>query len=596
MRYLRRLAVLLGLLVTPLAAAEFFPLDRVKPGMKAVGRTVFAGDKIEEFQVEILGVLHNVGPRQSIILARLSGGPLAKTGVMAGMSGSPVYIEGKLLGALAFGFPFATEPIAGIRPISEMIETFTERSEPPAAALRAALAQNRWIPEFDARLLPPAHEPTPGQAQLVPIATPVNFSGFTTRTLEVFGAQLRDLGLAPMQGAGGASRPFSSELGDISKLQPGSTISVGLIRGDFDVTAEGVVTHIDGRRIYAFGHRFLSTGPTELPFMRASVVTLLPSLNQSFKISTAGELMGSIRQDRNTGIFGALGERPRLIPVEINLYSSRSGNHRYRLEMVNDRFLSPFLLQVAAFSTIDATERTLGPSTVRMRGRIDFGTASPAVELDNIYAAENGIANLAALGAALPMAYVQQSGFQGLRVERVRLDITSLDEKRQLRLERCWATKREAHPGEALELAAVLRGENGREVIQKIPFTIPPGTPPGLLQVTFADGQTMNLLDMQGFTPTREATSAAQLVRAINEARKNNSLYVRVWRPDRGFLLQNEPLPSIPASLKSVLAGGTSTSGLVGNTWSTILAEMEIGGLDTVVSGSNTIRITVKEP
>lgn len=599
--FLRSVGVCLCL-AWSLAGADFFPLDRVKPGMKAVGRTVFSGEKIEEFHVEILGVLENVGPRQSIILGRLSGGPLAKTGVMAGMSGSPVYLEGKLLGALALGFQFATEPIAGIRPISEMVEAFVQRAEPPPATLRAALqvvgpasgaGQERWIPPDELRLVPTLADPLPKHPQLVPIATPLHFGGFTERTLEVFGPSLRALGLEPLQGAGGSARAASSELGDPKTLLPGSMISVGLLRGDLNVNADGAVTHIDGNRIYGFGHRFLSSGPTELPFMKASVIALLPNLATSFKISTAGELMGTIRQDRTTGIFGELAARPRMIPVELNVHSSRSGNHQYRMEMVNDRFLSPFLLQIAVFSSIDATERALGPSTFQVRGAIQFGGGRPAVELDNIYAGEANIAMNVALAAAAPMAYVMQSGFQDLRVDRIRLDILSLDEKKQLRLERAWASKREVRPGEQIEFAVALRGENGREVIKKVPFQAPSGIAPGVLNVTFADGNWMNLLDYRG-AGAREASSGAQLVRAINQLRRNSNLYVRVWRADRGFQLQGEQLPSPPASLKHVLSGPAG-SGVVSHTWTSTLAEMEMDGFGTVVSGTETIRVTVKE-
>jgi hypothetical protein len=591
------------MLALPLAAGGFFPIDRVKPGMKAVGRTVFSGDKIEEFQVEILGVLENIGPRQSIILGRCSGGPLAKTGIMAGMSGSPVYIDGKLLGALALGFPFATEAIAGIRPISEMVETFEQRAEPPPPTLRASLEQiamvsggevERWIPAAEPRLLPLPPKPFPAQPQMVQIATPLHIGGFTPRTLEIFGPALRSLGFEPMQGAGGSSSSASNQLGDPRSLQPGSMISVGLIRGDLNINADGAVTYIDGNRIYAFGHQFLASGPTQLPFMKASVLALLPNLASSFKISSAGELMGTILQDRNTGVFGEIGARPHMIPVELNLYSSRNGNRQYRMEMVNDQFLSPFLLQIAVFSGIDATERSLGPATFQVRGAIQFGAGRPAIKLDNIYAGETSIAMNVAIAAATPMAYVMQSGFRDWRVQGVKLDILSLDDKKQLKLERVWASKREVKPGDQIELAAVLRGENGREIIKRTSYRIPSGIASGPLNITFADGGWMNMLDQQ-WAGGRDAASGEQLVRAINQLRKNSSLYVRVWRSDHGFQLQGEQLPSPPASLQSVLAAAPSGGGGMNSTWLSTLAEMELDGLGTVVSGSETVRVQVKQ-
>jgi hypothetical protein len=590
-----RLFLSLGLTASLAVAADLFPLDQIRAGMRGTGRTVFTGERVEEFQVEILGILENIGPRQSIILGRLTGGPLAKTGAMAGMSGSPVYLEGKLVGAVALAFPFATEPIVGIRPISEMIRMFEQRADPVPATLRATVHHGRWVPPENPRLLPVAADVLPTQPKLTAIATPVHFAGFTSRTLDVFGPALRELGLEPLQGSGGAASPHSTALGDPGLIQPGSMISVGLVRGDLNVNADGTITHIDGNRIYAFGHRFLSSGPTEMPFMRSSVITLLPNLMVSFKISTAAEMMGTIRQDRSTGIYGELGARPQLIPVELNMYSSRSGNQPYRMEMVNDRFLSPFLLQLMVFSALDASERLVGSSTVRVRGTIEFPGAAPAVELDNIYSGDNSTAILAALGTALPLAQAMQSGFQDLRIGRVKLDVSSLDERKQLKLERAWASQSEAKPGERIELAAVLRGENGAETIRRVPFEIPHGLPPGPLNVTFADGSSMNLMDLRLTTLGRESTSGTQLVRAINRTRRNNCLYVRVWRTDKGFQLQNDQLPSPPASLRQILGAGPSASGGITNTWTALLADMELEQASSAISGSETIRITVKE-
>jgi hypothetical protein len=332
-----------------------------------------------------------------------------------------------------------------------------------------------------------------------------------------------------------------------------------------------------------------------MPFMRSSVIAILPSRMVSFKISVAGELLGTIRQDRSTGIFGELGARPQMIPVDLNLYSSRSGNQRYRMEVVNDRFLSPFLLQLAVFSALDASERLLGSSTVRVRGSIEFAGQAPAVELDNIYSGEANTALLAALGTALPIAQVMQSGFQDLRIGRIKLDVASLDERKQLKLERAWASRREAHPGDQIELAAVLRGENGVETVRKAPFEIPYGVGPGPLNVTFADGASMNLMDLRLPAAGREATSGTQLVRALNRSRRNSALYVRIWRSERGFQLQNDQLPSPPASLRQILSAGPAATGGITGTWAALIAEIELDGGSSAVSGSETIRLTVKE-
>jgi membrane-associated protease RseP (regulator of RpoE activity) len=263
-----------------------FPLRDVRAGQHAVGKTVFQGNKIEEFQVDILGVLENVGPRQSIILARLSGGPLAETGVMQGMSGSPVYMDGRLVGAVALAFNFSKEPIAGIRPIEEMLAV-GDSPEPGARKV----ASNKRASNGDSFA-----------SKLVDIATPLSFSGFTAGTLDEFAPQLKKLGLEPRQGVSSGGK-LPSKLGAPASLRPGDMIAVELLSGDMSIGAEGTVTAVDGKSIYAFGHQFMSVGNTELPFARAEVLTLLPNLNSSFKISSPLEWMGAITQDRSTSIY-----------------------------------------------------------------------------------------------------------------------------------------------------------------------------------------------------------------------------------------------------------------------------------------------------
>ncbi|MGD0361232.1 MAG: SpoIVB peptidase S55 domain-containing protein, partial [Bryobacteraceae bacterium] len=371
------------------AQTAFFPLKDIKPGMHGIGKTVFSGNRIDEFQVEVLGVLENIGPKQNLILARLSGGPLAETGVLQGMSGSPVYIDGKLAGAVALAFPFAKEAITGIRPIEEMVRvTEAGRTPPQTQVARNEVSLASLFAAKDlTRLLPGRLEPATRDAKLLDIATPVSFSGFTRGTLDAFAPQLRAVGLEPTQGlsSGGPSTP---RMGDPATLKPGSMISVQLMTGDLSIGADGTVTYIDGNKIYAFGHRFLAVGSTALPFTRSEVLALLPVLSASFKISAPKETMGAILQDRNTAIAGELGHAAAMAPVSISV--SRGGKRldSYQMEMVNDRFLSPLLVQMAVFNTIDATERTVGASSFRVTGTIEFHGSSAPLEVNNMYAAD----------------------------------------------------------------------------------------------------------------------------------------------------------------------------------------------------------------
>ncbi len=436
-----------------------FPLSEVRAGQHGIGKTVFSGNKIEEFQVEILGVLENLGPRQSVILARLSGGPLQNTGVMQGMSGSPVYINGRLVGAVALAFNFAKEPIAGIRPIEEMLAI-----SGPAAA--KTTPEPRAAPQgHSAECLPGRLSRTPA-ASLVEIATPVSFSGFTSGTLDRFAPELKKLGLEPRQGisSGGA---LPSKLGNPAQLRPGDMISVDLLSGDLTIGAEGTVTEVDGKRIYAFGHQFMSVGETELPFARAEVLALLPNLAASFKISSAREWMGTITQDRSTSIYGELGRKAETVPVAITVKDGRRAPLGYHMQLVNDRVLSPFILQMAVYSAIDATERTLGLASYSLRGAVEFQHGVQPLKLDNTYSGDFNVPLQASSGVSSPLAYLMAAGFDALKIKNITLEIEASERKRLLQIDQVTASPKEVHAGQPVDLTVTFTGENGVETAKE---------------------------------------------------------------------------------------------------------------------------------
>jgi hypothetical protein len=579
-----RLASLLLLVCSlGLPAADLLPLAEIKPGMRGVGKTVFSGATVEDFDVEILGVLENIGPKQSLILARLSGGPIERTGVLQGMSGSPVYIDGKLAGAVAMAFPFSKEPIAGIRPIADMIAA---PAPPPA---RAAAKLN---PDNLLAALPRRGEAAFGAGKLIDIATPVSFGGFTRDTIERFAPQLRALGLEPMQGIAGGRIP--QQMGDKSALQPGSMISVGLVTGDLNIAADGTVTHIDGDKVYAFGHRFLSVGTTDLPFARSEVLTLLPSISTSFKISAAKELMGSISQDRNAFIAGELGRRASMVPVRIAVARPSGPKQTYSLEMVDDRLLSPFLLQMSVFSAIDATERTVGAGSFLVKGRIEFHNGAEPVRLDNMFTADSNSAMQVALSAAVPLAYVLQGGFDALRIRQVDLEIESFDEKKQLDIDHVFSGRRQVRPGETVELTVGLTGENGALTTRTVSFPTPIGMTPGPLYFTVSDASTANLTELRSAISTTPR-SPAQLISTVNQLKANTRAYVRVWRPDPAYQVGGEDLPAPPPSLAMILGRAQPGYGGLTQGYNSKIAEIEIDGGGAVLSGSKTIQVEIKE-
>jgi len=574
------------------AQSQFLALKSIHAGMRGTGRTVFTGNRIEEFQVEVLGVLENVGPKESLIIARLSGGPLEHTGVMQGMSGSPVYIDGKLIGAVAMAFPFSKDPIAGIRPIEDMLRVAPLLAESPGQYPGQHPAPRPAIALADRDVTRGLSKPQlalAGESRLIDIATPISFGGFTRGTLEAFGPQLRALGLEPAQGlaAGGEIPPA---MGNPADLKPGSMISVQLMSGDMGVGADGTVTYIDGSRIYAFGHRFLDIGATALPFARAEVITLLPNVNTSFKLSSAREWMGTISQDRDTAVSGELGKRPNMVPMSFSVSRATPGRttavESYKMQMVDDPLLSPLLLQMAVFSVIDRTERTLGAATLRVTGQMEFQNA-PAVRLDNLYSADNGVATQVSLNAAIPAAYIMQSGFNSLKLKKVSIDIEAFDEKKQLNIDGLTLSRREVRAGEKIRLNVLLIGDDGAETTRSVDYQVPIGAQPGPLYFTVSDAMAANLTDFHQIL-TSSPRSPGQLIDIVNGLHPNTKAYVRVWRADPAFEVEGADLPAPPASVALILEGSPATR-------NSKVAAMEIDGGGAVISGAKTVQVEVKE-
>jgi hypothetical protein len=565
------------------ASAPIFPLSEVRPGLKGVGRTIFEGDKIDEFQVEILGVLKNaIAPQQDLILARLSGGPLATTGVIAGMSGSPVYVDGKLVGAVSHAFPLSKEAIAGITPIEEMLTVV-----PSAAASTAHWSPNEsyriarvsgGLPELDRVIvgenaaqnpspLPEAQETT----SLSSLQLPLRFGGFSSAAIDLFTPQLRRLGLEPMQG-GVISGSAQNTPPSPTDLEPGSMISLLLVRGDLDLNIDCTVTYRQGNNLYACGHQVLAVGTAQFPFAPAHVIVVIPNLATSFKVDAPGAVMGTIQQDRFDAIYGRVGDKtPPMIPVHVHLDSTLNRKSDYNFEMIQEPFLSPILLNLAVTSALTVTERSIGTSTLNIKAKIRLAGA-PSVDLEDVLSGEVGTANMVGFTVATPLAMLMSSGFPELKVQGIDLSLESLDEKRSATLEQVWSTKSEVRPGDHLEVTALLRLPWGATLTEKIPVEVPGSVTDKMLSLVVGGGSSINTMEFRFSALGGTPRDAQQLVRALNRMRRNNRVYALLMAPQRSFVMQGDEYPSPPPSLlqtfmadpaaaSSVVFSGTSVVG-----------------------------------
>ncbi|PYS70923.1 MAG: hypothetical protein DMF69_12040 [Acidobacteria bacterium] len=584
---------------------QLFALEDIRPGMKGIAKTVFQGTESEDFGVEVLGVIPGFpGPRQSAIIARLTGANAEKTGVFAGMSGSPVFIDGKLVGAIAFSFPFSKEPIAGITPIKQMIDLFNKGSEndkqkakEPRAVSFAQLASTDWKPNLPKpavspmSLLAPVSVDSPLMAlmgqQMTPIATPLVFSGISQESLAMFAPQLAASGLLPVAGVGGAAAITPLVPANDKTFPFGSSISVQLVRGDYSLAAAGTVTLRDGDRIYAFGHPFLSLGTSDMPMTESSVVTVVPNINNSFKLSVPGKMVGSISQDRASGVFGLLGQAPKMIPVKVNLLTSRDRKETYSYEIANDTFLTPLLLNITVFNTITSSERALGDSTIVMKGEIKI-KGQDAIKIDRRFSTMNS-AIMAAGSIASPVSSLLTSGFDDVQLDGITLDISSSDTKYAGTLERVALDRTEVRRGEKVEIQAYVRTESGRQFVQRIPVQIPEDATPGQLLVFVGDGGALQEgSPAKSFVPQ----DLSQLVRAINTVKKSDRLYVKLFRITNGAVIGTSEMPSLPPSMVATLNSERTSGGYTPTVLSPVY-EMELPPAEFVISGQQLIAIDV---
>ena len=610
-RLLFALSASLALLVVSLpAAAPYFPIDQIKPGMVGTGFTVWQGTKVEEFKVNILGVLRNViGPRRDLILARLEGGPLAQTGVIAGMSGSPVYIDGRLAGAVSYSLgSFSKEPIAGITPINEMIEAATlDTPRPPmgvqarlempitresvAAAMRGSFA---WVRPFaerpgDVEILAPASTGVTGQVatMLRPIATPMVMGGFGSEAAELLTGAFRDYGFMPM--AGDAGSPAADAMADnTTPLKPGEPVGVNLVSGDFQMGATGTVTEVVGNRVYAFGHPFYNLGPIQFPMTRAYVHALLPSLTASMKIATTGAVVGTVSQDRATTIAGMLGQGPAMIPVRMTLQSDRGFKKSFEFQVVNDQVFTPLFTYASILSTLGSYERETGAATFSIKGKMSVKSHGD-IEIDDLFSGDRAALNASGTVMA-PLAFLVGNDFEPVDIQGVDLTIESTEQPKTATIERVWLDGVRARAGKTVPLKVLMRNYRGEEVIRTVALDIPANAT-GPLQVMVTDGTRLAQWERREVRQPTEPRSVPQMIHALNAARKNNRLYVRLLASDAGAVISGEPLSSLPPSVLGVLESDRSAGDFV-PLRSATLREWDLP-MDYVVVGSRTLSISL---
>src|SRR6266478_1963287 len=537
----------------PAGSNETISVDQVRPGMQGYAYTIFTGDKVEKFDLEVIGVMPNfLGPKQSIILVQLKGPKVEYTGVVAGMSGSPVYLDGKLAGALSLKLGiFTKEPIAGVTPIADVLAGGGIAGPISGGSSAGNAMQGAVSSEFASRA------GVQGGAELRSIETPLVFSGFQPSAIQKFSSQLDGFGFVAAQGGTTPARP------DDAKLSPGDMAGMVLVQGDASINSACTVTAVQNDKVFLCGHPFLSLGDVQMPMARSRVVTTLSSDLASTKIVNVGGSIGTITGDHLTAVTGKLGAAPAMIPMDLTLVTTEAGSPKQKtlhFEIVNHPKLTPLLVAITTFSGLTQNSLYGEGTTLHLSGEIRLQGHNP-VQIENTFAPGDSLSP-----DGLPIALTMQSvftrlfsnSFEPARVDRISLRVESVPGRKSFTIESAWLEKGEAAPGETLRVRVLLRPYRGAARVEETAVRVPEQVARGTtLRILVSDADLLNRAS-RGFAfagAGGSPTGLDQLIALLNRERRNDRLYVGLFVPAPTLLWDDKELPNIPLSQINVVDG-----------------------------------------
>ena len=570
---------------------EIMKASDVKPGMHAIAWTVFEGTKPEPVPIEIVGAMKNMwGPGQDVILGKM-GGRAKITNVAGGMSGSPVYIDGKLIGAVALRLSqFSPDAVCGITPIENMLEINEyDKSRPSDSRSPDKIAANH---SQDAGIF--------GSPSMVPIDTPLTFSGFDRAAIQNFGPIFSQLGITPVQGGAGSTITSAKPAaGWQQSLNPGEAVAGVLVSGDMSITGLGTVTYNDGKRILAFGHPFFNLGPVDMPMSKGEVLMTLASAYQPNKIANATEVVGALHQDRHSGIMGVLGQEAPTIPVTVKIRSFDSNDHvkderDLHFNVFEHQKWTPYLMMMTLYNSISEMNVMMDEATYRLNGTVDLADHS-SLNLNTMTTTVEGpmpapMALAGWWGDKFNRMFLNAVKTPQLRGVAVSVDV--LPERRVASIENAWVASTDVRPGDEVPVKVFLRPYRGERLERDFTIKIPAGLAKGDHRIMLSDADSVNRMQSLASTSNRYL-DLNEIVSLINQERSNNKLYVSLLESAPTAYYDDKTLPSLPSSVLNVMqAGRASTRPLV--TAPESASEQMSLPFDYVISGSYSLKVTVK--
>ena len=524
-------------------SVEFFPQDEVRPGLSGIGKSVFRGTAIDTFGVEIIGLERNrLRPGKNLVLARLSGAGLEETGVIRGMSGSPVYIDGRLLGAVSYGWAFSKEPICGITPVADMLEVMERGLDKGGET-----GDHAGSGKGEGRGQRQSHPGT-----LEPLATPLSLSGFSPAATRMLDEFMAEYGFATA--AGPAAGQSGTE--DSGSMQPGAALGVPFVSGDFSAVAIGTLTHRDGDRLVGFGHPLLELGAVDLPLSGARIHGVLPSRFASFKLGAAGAEIGALRQDRWAGVAGVAGARASVLPLALEL-SGTAEDERFSFELLRHDLLTPSLARIVILSALEPAASLTGESSLIADATLYLENGA-RVERANLYAGRGAVFE-AARELAEPLGLALGGPFERIGVDSLALAVEVVDESRRAEIAEARLAAAAASPGDAVSVRVLLRPHRQAAEDQVLEVRIPRTAVSGPVEVRIGSGRSALAWEMarrpDGFRPRNNE----QLVRLLNRSARRDDLVVELFRPEPAMSVHGRELPGLPPSAHAVLSADTGS-------------------------------------
>src|SRR5262245_43443868 len=583
------------------------PLSEVKAGMVGEARTVFQGTKPEPFKVRVVSVLRNFLPKQDVILVRAEDPRVEHSGIVAGMSGSPVYIDGKLVGAIAYAWSFAKEPLGGVTPIETMLserarprrsgkEVLAEGWSPPDTSGKgtrfvnagpgvphASLAPQSDGPAALARglgLPPTAPTVGTGEPRLLRASVPLSVSGFTARTVAELGDALAPTGLVPLQ-AGGSRKPGPPAAGHVA---PGSAIGVELVRGDMSTVATGTVTYVDGRSVLAFGHPLFGIGEVYLPLVDAQIHAFLPSLAQSFKMSSPLNEVGTLVQDRQSCIIGDLDARSTMLPIDVRVGGPGVEPRRFHAEVARNRRLTPMLTSLVVGNAIADAEPDVTDMVVTVTSKVGVKGYKPLELRDQIFSAEGVSSRALSMSRGLrAMGELMFNPFEPIVLDRIDVDVRVEYRRDVAEIIGVSMPGQEVHAGDTVPLRVTLRPYAGPEYVETVPVIIPRTVAGEVIKIEVASGALVR-------PDVPQAESLSVYIDNMRKYYGGSTIVTTLQTADAGASLRGRLIQGLPASAMDTLRPSNQTK----RADSYAIADRQVFPAKQLVNGKQELQVLVK--